>query len=69
MRIRVARQDEGCVRAIGLSNVYDLTLLSRLGEDSGRGIQVVQNRWYERNEWGREVVNGAIYYCRSYSGH
>jgi hypothetical protein len=55
-RILVALQDEGCVRAIGLSNAYDPTLFARLGEDSGRAIQVVQNRWYERNGWDREVV-------------
>ena len=48
-RVLVALQDEGCVRAICLSNAYDPTLLVRLGEDSGRAVQVVQNRWYERN--------------------
>ena len=55
-RILVALQDEGRVRAIGLSNAYDPTLLARLGEDSGRAVQVVQNRWYERNGWDSEVV-------------
>jgi diketogulonate reductase-like aldo/keto reductase len=55
-RILVALQDEGCVRAIGLSNAYDPNLFARLGEDSGRAVQVVQNRWYERNGWDREVV-------------
>ena len=55
-RVLVALQDEGCVRAICLSNAYDPTLLVRLGEDSGRAVQVVQNRWYERNGWDREVV-------------
>ncbi|KAI9442260.1 Aldo/keto reductase [Lactarius indigo] len=55
-RILVTLQDEGRVRAIGLSNTYDPTLLVRLGEDSGRAVQVVQNRWYERNGWDREVV-------------
>lgn len=59
-------QDEGRVRVIGLSNTYDPTLLARLGEDSGRAVQVVQNRWYERNGWDREGVewcraNGAQY--------
>ena len=65
-RILVGFQDEGRVRMIGLSNTYDQTLLARLGEDSGHAVQIVQNRWYERNGWDREVVkwcraNGAQY--------
>ena len=49
-------QDEGLVRLIGLSNTNDPTVLAQLGEDSGRSVQIVQNRWYERNGWDREVV-------------
>ena len=65
-RVLAGFQDEGRVRVIGLSNTYDPTLLARLGEDTGRAVQVVQNRWYERNGWDREVVewcraNGAQY--------
>jgi len=65
-RVLVGFQDEGRVRVIGLSNTYDPSLLARLREDSGRTVQVVQNRWYERNSWDREVVewcraNGAQY--------
>jgi diketogulonate reductase-like aldo/keto reductase len=65
-RVLVNTQDEGLVRLIGLSNTYDPTVLARLGEDSGRPVQVVQNRWYERNGWDHEVVkwchaNGAQY--------
>ncbi|KAI0256063.1 Aldo/keto reductase [Lactifluus subvellereus] len=65
-RVLVSFQDEGRVRVIGLSNAYDPTLLSRLGRDSGRAVQVVQNRWCERNGWDRKVVewcrtNGAQY--------
>ena len=65
-RVLIGFQDEGRVRVIGLSNTYDPSLLTRLGEDSGRAVQVVQNRWYERNGWDREVVewcraNGAQY--------
>ncbi len=65
-RVLISLQDEGRVRTIGLSNTYDPTLLARLGEDSGRAVQVVQNRWYEQNRWDREVVkwchtNGAQY--------
>jgi diketogulonate reductase-like aldo/keto reductase len=65
-RVLIGFQDEGRVRMIGLSNTYDPSFLTRLGEDSGRAVQVVQNRWYERNGWDREVVewcraNGAQY--------
>ncbi|KAH9961320.1 Aldo/keto reductase [Russula dissimulans] len=65
-RVLVGFQDEGRVRVIGLSNAYDPSLLARLGKDSGRAVQVVQNRWYERNGWDRRVVewcraNGAQY--------
>jgi diketogulonate reductase-like aldo/keto reductase len=59
-RVLVSFQDEGHVRAIGLSNTYDTSILSRLGKDSGRAVQVVQNRWYERNGWDRRVVE----WCR-----
>ena len=65
-RVLISFRDEGRVRRIGLSNTYDQTLLARLSEDSGHTVQIVQNRWYERNEWDREVVkwcraNGAQY--------
>ncbi|KAI9459099.1 Aldo/keto reductase [Russula earlei] len=65
-RVLVGFQDEGLVRAIGLSNAYDPAVLARLGKDSGRAVQVVQNRWYERNGWDRGVAkwcraNGAQY--------
>jgi diketogulonate reductase-like aldo/keto reductase len=61
-RVLVSFQDEGRVRAIGLSNTYDPTILSRLGKDSGRGVEVVQNRWYERNGWDRRTVE----WCRTH---
>jgi aryl-alcohol dehydrogenase-like predicted oxidoreductase len=65
-RVLIGFQDEGRVRMIGLSNTYDPSFLTRLAEDSGRAVQVVQNRWYERNGWDREIVewcraNGAQY--------
>jgi len=65
-RVLVGFQDEGRVRVIGLSNAYDPSLLNRLGKDSGRAVQVIQNRWYERNGWDSGVVkwclaNGAQY--------
>lgn len=51
-------QDEGKVRLIGISNTYDPQLLSYLGEV--RKVQVVQNRWYEGNNWDKQVFD----YCR-----
>lgn len=53
-------QDEGKVKLIGMSNTYDVGILEGLERQSGgRGVQVVQNRWYEGNAWDREVVK----YC------
>ncbi|KAH7923148.1 Aldo/keto reductase [Leucogyrophana mollusca] len=57
-RTLIALQDEGKVRQIGLSNVYDVDLLKTLAAE--RPVQVVQNRWYEGNLWDREVCK----YCR-----
>jgi len=59
-------QDEGVVRAIGVSNVYDVGVLKEL--DRERKVQIVQNRWYEGNDWDREVwayckENGIVYQC------
>lgn len=51
-------RDEGKVKLIGVSNVYDVGILQML-KDFGRGADVVQNRWYEGNGWDREVVE----YC------
>ena len=51
-------QDEGKVRLIGVSNTYDVKILAAL--DKARKVQVVQNRWYEGNEWDRKVFN----YCK-----
>ncbi|TFY72121.1 hypothetical protein EVG20_g869 [Dentipellis fragilis] len=49
-------QDEGKIRRIGLSNVYDEALLQRLGDESGRPVQIVQDRWYEGNGWDLPVL-------------
>ena len=51
-------QDEGKVRLIGVSNTYDVRILASLGK--ARKVQVVQNRWYEGNEWDQKVFN----YCK-----
>jgi len=46
-------QDEGKVRLIGVSNTYDVRILASLGK--ARKVQVVQNGWYEGNEWDQKV--------------
>ena len=51
-------QDSGVVKRIGVSNVYDVGLLEMISEE--RPVQVVQDRWYEGNEWDKEVVK----YCK-----
>ncbi|CAA7260657.1 unnamed protein product [Cyclocybe aegerita] len=51
-------QDEGKVRLIGVSNTYDVRVLAAL--QKMRKVQVVQNRWYEGNEWDQAVAR----YCR-----
>ncbi|KAJ6587221.1 NADP-dependent oxidoreductase domain-containing protein [Mycena vulgaris] len=53
-----ALQDAGHVRAIGVSNTYDVRVLQALA--TVRPVQVVQNRWHERNRWDREVCR----YCK-----
>ncbi|TDL26104.1 Aldo/keto reductase [Rickenella mellea] len=57
-------QDEGHVRRIGVSNPYDVGTLEALAKE--RPVQVVQNRWYEGNQWDKEVCayckrNGMMY--------
>ncbi|PPQ89468.1 hypothetical protein CVT25_011994 [Psilocybe cyanescens] len=51
-------QDEGKVRLIGVSNTYAVRTLMAL--QRARKVQVVQNRWYEQNEWDQQVLN----YCK-----
>jgi len=51
-------QDEGKVRKIGVSNVYDKGVLEALGAE--RKVDVVQNRWFERNGWDADVSR----YCK-----
>ncbi|KAI0035857.1 Aldo/keto reductase [Vararia minispora EC-137] len=65
-RVFCALQDAGRVRAIGISNVYDVRVLNALVRDGGRRVDVVQDRWYEGNGWDADVVgwcraNGAQY--------
>jgi len=53
-------QDKGKVKMIGVSNTYNYQILEILGEL--RKVQVVQNRWYEGNDWDKEV----FHYCREH---
>lgn len=62
-------QDEGKVRMIGLSNTYDVRILAALHK--ARKVQVVQNRWYEGNNWDKQIFNycrehGIMYQCVSF---
>ncbi|EJD03217.1 Aldo/keto reductase [Fomitiporia mediterranea MF3/22] len=51
-------QDSGSVGMIGVSNAYDVDVIEAMAAE--RKVEVVQNRWYERNGWDRDVVR----YCR-----
>ncbi|KAF5349577.1 hypothetical protein D9756_008883 [Leucocoprinus leucothites] len=53
-------QDEGKVKLIGVSNTYDVRVLAALCKV--RKVQVVQNRWYEGNEWDKSVFG----FCREH---
>ncbi|PPQ63729.1 hypothetical protein CVT24_004238 [Panaeolus cyanescens] len=53
-------QDEGKVKMIGISNVYEVKILAAL--QKLRKVQVVQNRWYEGNGWDQAVFN----YCKEH---
>ena len=45
----------GVIRVIGISNAYDVALLEALEREGGARPDVVQNRWYERNQWDADV--------------
>ena len=59
-RVLAGLAEGGQVKKIGLSNVYDAQLLEKLVRDSGRKVDVVQDRWYEGNGWDVDVVE----WCR-----
>lgn len=61
-RALIALQDAGRVRAIGVSNAYHVAELDALEQGTGRKVQIVQNRWFQGNEWDREVYQ----YCRKH---
>lgn len=57
-RVLMELQDEGRVHKIGVSNTYDVSVLEALGRE--RKVQVVQNRWYQGNNWDKKVIA----YCK-----
>jgi len=57
-RVLATLQDEGKVKLIGVSNTYDVDTLESLSSE--RKVQVVQNRWYERNSFDKDVYE----YCK-----
>ena len=59
-KVLVTLQDEGKVKRIGVSNTYDVRVLEALEQDGGRRVQVVQNRWFEGNDWDSKVLA----YCK-----
>ncbi|KAI0709579.1 Aldo/keto reductase [Cerioporus squamosus] len=54
-RTLVALQDSGVLRKIGVSNTYDVGVLEALEREGGRRPDVVQNRWFEGNQWNNDV--------------
>lgn len=57
----VSLQDSGKVKHIGVSNTYDVSVLEALEQKTGRRVQIVQNRWYEGNQWDNQVWK----YCQT----
>lgn len=53
------------VDLVGVGNVYDVKTLEFLTESSGTRPEIVQNRWYENNDWDQEVVS----YCLKHRIH
>lgn len=61
-RVLVSLQDSGKVKNIGVCNTYDVRVLEALEKDGGRRVQVVQNRWFEGNDWDPKVLA----YCKEH---
>jgi diketogulonate reductase-like aldo/keto reductase len=69
-RTLISLRDQGKVRKIGISNVTDVRSLSEMAKEGE--IDVVQNRWYERNMWDNKIysfcmANGIQYQLRSHA--
>jgi len=58
----VSLQDSGKVKHIGVSNTYDVSVLEALEQKGGRRVQIVQNRWFEGNQWDNQVWK----YCQAH---
>ena len=54
-RVLIMLRASGVVRAIGISNAYDIAVLEALERDGGARPDIVQNRWYEGNKWDKDV--------------
>ncbi|RPD52341.1 Aldo/keto reductase [Lentinus tigrinus ALCF2SS1-6] len=54
-RTLVSLQASGVVHKIGVSNTYDVAILETLEREGGRRPDVVQNRWFEGNQWNNDV--------------
>ena len=71
-RTLISLQVSGVVRKIGVSNTYDIAMLEALERDGGCRPDVVQNRWFEGNQWDNAVwaycvKHGIQYQCVPYS--
>lgn len=58
-------RESGRVSLIGLSNVYDIETLQYVWEKTGVKPDIVQNRWYQGNNWDKAVVA----FCKKESIH
>lgn len=46
--------DRGVLKTLGISNIYSPSLLKWLIGESRVKLSVVQNRWFEGNQWDWE---------------
>ncbi|KAL5507048.1 hypothetical protein ACEPAH_6504 [Sanghuangporus vaninii] len=53
-------KEQGTVRMIGVSNAYQVSIIELL--DAEHKVEVVQNRWYQENDWDKDVVK----YCKEH---
>jgi diketogulonate reductase-like aldo/keto reductase len=52
-RVLISLREQGKAKMIGVSNAYNVSVLEALAQEGK--IDVVQNRWYERNAWDKAV--------------
>jgi len=62
-RVFESLHDQGLVGHIGISNIYDPRMLERLYKDARVKPSVVQNRFYDKSNFDRELRA----FCRSHS--